>query len=54
MYDEARTLAKATDPVTSHEAATGSNLLRQCIDLQRALEGACDVSRLAELMRSAA
>ena len=35
-------------------AATGSNLLRQFIDLQRALEGACEVERLADLLRSAA
>lgn len=35
-------------------AATGSNLLRQYRDLQRALEGFSEVSRLAELMRAAA
>ncbi len=34
-------------------AATGSNLLRQYIDLQRALEGQCEVSRLAEMLRAA-
>ncbi|WP_202844751.1 hypothetical protein [Luteimonas saliphila] len=34
--------------------ATGSNLLRQYIDLQRALEGACEVTRLAEQLRAAA
>lgn len=32
-------------------AATGSNLLRQFIALQTALEGACEVDRLADLMR---
>lgn len=35
-------------------AATGSNLLRQYMDLQRAIEGQCEVSRLAELLRAAA
>lgn len=35
-------------------AATGSNLLRQYVDLQRALEGRCEVARLAEILRSAA
>lgn len=35
-------------------AATGSNLLRQFIDLQRALDGVCEVERLAELLREAA
>jgi len=35
-------------------AATGSLLLRQYLDLQDALEGACDVQRLAEMMRNAA
>lgn len=35
-------------------AATGSNLLRQYIELQRALQGHCDVMRLAELLREAA
>ena len=35
-------------------AATGSNLLRQYIDMQRALDGGCDVLRLAELVRAAA
>ncbi len=35
-------------------AATGSNLLRQFIDMQRALDGGCEVQRLAELMRGAA
>lgn len=35
-------------------AATGSNLLRQYIDLQRALDGQCEVARLAELLRAAA
>lgn len=34
-------------------AATGSNLIRQYIDLQRALSGD-DVARLVELMRAAA
>lgn len=34
--------------------ATGSNLLRQFVDLQDALEGVCEVSRLAELLREAA
>lgn len=34
-------------------AATGSNLLRQFIDLQRALEAPCEVLRLVELMRAA-
>lgn len=34
-------------------AATGSNLLRQYMDLQRAIEGQCEVSRLAELLRAA-
>lgn len=34
-------------------AATGSNLLRQYIDLQRAIEGHCEVTRLAELLRAA-
>lgn len=34
-------------------AATGSNLLLQFIDLQRAMEGQCDVSRLATLLRAA-
>jgi hypothetical protein len=35
-------------------AATGSNLLRQFIDLQRALEGQCPVERLAAMLREAA
>lgn len=35
-------------------AATGSNLLRQFIDLQRALDGVCEVERLAELLREVA
>jgi hypothetical protein len=35
-------------------AATGSNLLRQFLDLQRALEGVCEVERLAGLLREAA
>jgi hypothetical protein len=35
-------------------AATGSNLLRQYIDFQAALEGSCAVMRLAEQMRLAA
>lgn len=35
-------------------AATGSNLLRQFIDLQRALDGVCEVERLADLLREAA
>lgn len=34
-------------------AATGSLLLRQYIDLQRALEGQCETYRLAELLRAA-
>lgn len=34
-------------------AATGSNLIRQFLDLQRALETPCDIARLAELMRAA-
>lgn len=33
-------------------AATGSNLLRQFLNLQAALEGICEVERLADLMRS--
>lgn len=35
-------------------AATGSNLLRQFFDLQRAIEGQSDVARLAALLREAA
>jgi hypothetical protein len=35
-------------------AATGSNLLRQFIDLQRALERPDDVARLAEMLRESA
>lgn len=35
-------------------AATGSNLLRQYIEFQRALAGQCEVMRLAELLREAA
>ena len=35
-------------------AATGSNLLRQFVDLQRAIEGQSDVARLAALLREAA
>ena len=35
-------------------AATGSNLLRQYVDLQRAIDGQCEVQRLAQLMREAA
>ena len=35
-------------------AATGSLLLRQFRDLQDALEGVCEVTRLAELLREAA
>lgn len=35
-------------------AATGSNLLRQYIDFQRALAGQCEVRRLAALLREAA
>ena len=35
-------------------AATGTNLLRQFIDLQTALGEVCEVSRLAQLMRDAA
>ncbi|WP_313250797.1 hypothetical protein [Stenotrophomonas sp.] len=34
-------------------AATGSNLLRQFLNLQAALDGICEVERLADLMRSA-
>lgn len=34
-------------------AATGCNLLRQYIELNRALEGVCEVKRLAEMMRAA-
>lgn len=34
-------------------AATGSNLLRQYLELQRALEGQGEVERLAELLRAA-
>ena len=34
-------------------AATGSNLLRQFLNLQAALDGVCEVERLADLMRSA-
>lgn len=34
-------------------AATGSNLLRQYLDMQRALEGQSDVVRLAQLLRAA-
>lgn len=34
-------------------AATGSNLLRQYIALQRALRGTCEAERLAEMMRAA-
>jgi hypothetical protein len=34
-------------------AATGSNLLSQYRDLQRALDGMCEVERLANLMRAA-
>ena len=35
-------------------AATGSNLLRQFCDLQRALEAPDDVARLAAMLRAAA
>lgn len=35
-------------------AATGSNLLRQFLDLQTALGEVCEVTRLADLMRQAA
>ena len=35
-------------------AATGSNLLRQFIDLQRAIEGQCETQRLAEMLRAVA
>lgn len=35
-------------------AVTGTNLLRQFHDLQRAIHGTCEVTRLAELMRQAA
>lgn len=34
-------------------AATGSNLLRQYIELQRALAGGCEVQRLAAMLRAA-
>lgn len=34
-------------------AATGSNLLRQYLELQDALDGVCEVSRLASLLRAA-
>ncbi len=35
-------------------AATGSHLLSQYVELQRALNGVCEVTRLAELLRQAA
>lgn len=35
-------------------AATGSNLLRQFIDLQRALDGVSEVERLAAILLEAA
>lgn len=35
-------------------AATGTRLLRQYIELQDAIEGRCEVERLAQLMRTAA
>ncbi|NLA68295.1 MAG: hypothetical protein GX856_08660 [Gammaproteobacteria bacterium] len=35
-------------------AATGSNLLRQYLELQRALDGQCKVARLAAMLREAA
>ena len=35
-------------------AATGSNLLRQYIDLQRAIEGVSEVERLAAMLSEAA
>jgi hypothetical protein len=35
-------------------AATGSNLLRQYLDLQTALGEVCEVSRLADMLRAAA
>lgn len=35
-------------------AATGSLLLRQFLDLQDAIEGVCEVSRLAAMLREAA
>lgn len=35
-------------------AATGSNLLAQYIQLQRALDGGCEVERLAAMLRDAA
>lgn len=35
-------------------AATGSNLLAQYIQLQRALDGVCEVERLAAMLREAA
>ncbi|MBB1060396.1 hypothetical protein H4F98_07385 [Lysobacter spongiae] len=35
-------------------SATGSNLLRQYLDLQRAIEGVSEVDRLARLLREAA
>lgn len=43
--------SRLVDPLC---AATGSNLLRQFLDLQRALHAPCEVSRLADLMRGAA
>lgn len=35
-------------------AATGSRLLRQYIELQRAIEGQCEIERLAQMMREVA
>lgn len=35
-------------------AATGSLLLRQFLDLQDALDGVCEVTRLAQMLREAA
>lgn len=42
---------KLVDPLC---AATGSRLLRQFRDLQAAIEGPCEVTRLADLLRTAA
>ena len=42
---------KLVDPLC---AATGSLLLRQFLDLQGAIDGVCEVTRLAALLREAA
>lgn len=52
-------LRKGKRPIPAHLvgplcAATGSNLLQQYRDLQRALDGGCETERLAELLRVAA